>query len=63
MGLPLHFPIPMVWLKLLAVIVASVLLVWSFPFLWEIGLAAIFGACFWLFARPSGPVRHDDDPA
>ncbi|WP_165833474.1 hypothetical protein [Azospira sp. I13] len=45
----------MVWLKLLAVVLAAVLLVWHFPFLWEIGLAAIFGACFWLFARPPRP--------
>ncbi|HET7776378.1 MAG TPA: hypothetical protein VFK74_08430 [Azospira sp.] len=47
----------MVWLKLLAVIAASILLVWNFPFLWEIGLAAIFGACFWLFARPQSAVK------
>lgn len=53
----------MVWLKLLAVIAASVLLVWHFPFLWEIGLAAIFGACFWLFARPAktAPPPADSD--
>lgn len=53
----------MVWLKLLAVIAASVLIVWHFPFLWEIGLAAIFGACFWLFARPAktAPPPADSD--
>ena len=54
----------MVWLKLLAVIAASVLLVWSFPFLWEIRIAAIFGACFWLFARPpqNRPPADDGQP-
>ena len=42
----------MVWLKLLAVTVAAGLLVWRAPFLWEIGVAAVLGAAFWLFTRP-----------
>ncbi|HJW03422.1 MAG TPA: hypothetical protein VJ548_09105 [Azospira sp.] len=47
----------MVWLKLLAVTVAAVLLVWMAPFLWEIGVAAVLGAAFWLFTRPDPEAR------
>lgn len=52
----------MVWLKLLAVIVAAVLLVWMAPFLWEIGVAAVLGAAFWLFTRPDPKIPQAPTP-
>lgn len=49
----------MVWLKLLAVTAAAVVLVWMAPFLWEIGVAAVLGATFWLFTRPDPEAREN----